>query len=94
METKNKILTDDVSVDGVKLYLFRYRMGENEYGGTIPALSWEDAATKVEYFGATIDGVSVEEQPIGQMCCICGDQMRIDTSQPQPLNDNEWPDTL
>ncbi len=65
----------------VQLYLFRLQIGEDFFGGEIPAKSWGDAQDKVGTFGAIIDGISMEQRPMGLICSICTGDMTIDTRQ-------------
>jgi hypothetical protein len=92
-EMKHHISQERESDGEVRIYLIRYKIGDREFGGQLPALSWQNAAEMAASFGATVDGISVEEQPVGQICSICSGDMRIDTTQPKPLKD-EWPEDI
>jgi len=93
-ETKYRIKDSSADFrDQVQLYAFRYNIGDHVYGGSIPAISWEDAQTKANAFGATIDGILIEEMVVGKVCSVCAGDVIINTEHPQPLAD-EWPDSF
>lgn len=85
--------SDEEKASEVSLYLFELYINGQRYGGEMPALSWEQAHEAVQRFGGRVIGRSIESILVGTICSVCGDEVRISTEIPEPL-DEEFPEEI
>lgn len=76
----------------VAIYTFTYEIEGKLYCGHIPALSWDDAQQQLGP-KFMVDGQLIETQPVGQICSICAGDMKIDETNPQPV-ESEWAEVI
>jgi len=75
----------------VHLYLFEMPIDgvTDRYGGDIPALSWEEAQSKVGLFGGTVIGVGACVI-VPSLCAICSGEIVKDITSVEPTGSDEW----
>lgn len=92
-EKLTNLVDDEKEPNTVALYIFRCQINGQEYGGEIPALSYEDALSKVSTFGATVDGRAAETQ-YQNLCAVCRGTISTDETVQNPLTDEDWPEEI